>query len=486
MVNLTEIISAIDAIQVLGHTNKNIEMAHTNSKLVESNDLFIAIKGNTVDAHDFIESTIESGATAIICETLPTNLNPNICYIQVADPAAAAGRAIKTCYNNPDCQLKLIGVTGTNGKTTISTLLFSLFQNLGFKVGLLSTVENKINNKVIPSTHTTPEVSELYKLISQMVEEGVEYCFMEVSSHAIAQKRIAGLEFAGAIFSNLSHDHLDYHKSFAEYRDCKKELFDNLAKSSFAVTNKDDKNGAFMLQNTKAKKYFYGLKSICDFSTKIIETDFNGMEIEIDGQRFITTLVGEFNAFNLAAVYGAATLLNVDKNTLAIELSRLGKVKGRFEQINVISDNPIIVDYAHTPDALENVLTTINKIRKNNVKLTVVFGCGGNRDKTKRPEMGNIASRLANKVILTNDNPRNENPSDILNEIEQGIEGQYFKKIIRIEDRQQAIKNAIVSAEPGEVILIAGKGHENYQEINGVKHPFDDTQVALNILKNIL
>jgi len=485
MIPVKNIIDHLDAIQILGPTDLHVNLAHTDSRKIVENDVFIAVKGSTVNGHDFIAKAIELGSSVIVCEDLPATISENICYIQVLNSSLAAGACNKVCYGNPDEQLKLIGITGTNGKTTIATLLFNLFKNLGFGVGLISTVENRINENIIPSTHTTPEVSELYKLINAMVEDGVDYCFMEVSSHAISQHRIAGLQFDAALFSNLSHDHLDYHKTFAEYRDTKKQLFDQLSPEAFALVNKDDKNSLYMVQNTKATRYSYAQKSIGDFTSKILEADFNGMQIDLNGNQFWTPLVGGFNAINLTAVYGTAVLFDIPTDQLIVELSKLGRVKGRFELINPGHPNPIIIDYAHTPDALENVIDTINSIRKNSAGLTVVFGCGGDRDITKRPKMGAVAASKANRVILTNDNPRTEDPGKILKDIENGIEGQHFKKVLQIADREQAIKTAITTAGSGEVILIAGKGHETYQEINGVRHDFDDSEVAHKIIESI-
>ena len=485
MIVLKDILEELNVIQTLGNLELSIEHAHTDSRKVTMSDLFVAVHGNTVDGHEYISKAIENGSCAIVCESLPKKIEDGVAYIQVINSALAAGICNKVCYGKPDEELRLIGITGTNGKTTITTLLFNLFKNLGFGVGLISTVENRINEKIIPSTHTTPEVSELYQLIHSMVADGVDYCFMEVSSHAISQFRIAGLQFDAAIFSNLTHDHLDYHGSFANYRDTKKQLFDNLSSDAVALVNKDDKNGLLMMQNTKATRYTYSQKSISDFTSKILETDFNGMQIELNRHQFWTPLVGAFNAINLTAVYGIGVLFDIPSTELIIALSKLGKVKGRFELINPGGKNPVIVDYAHTPDALENVIKTINNIRKNSVSLTVVFGCGGDRDIAKRPKMGAIAAENANRVILTNDNPRTEDPSEILGDIEKGIEGQYYKNILQIQDREQAIKTAITTAQAGEVILIAGKGHESYQEVNGVRHDFDDSIVALKIIESI-
>ena len=485
MIALEDIVKELNVIQSIGSFDKSIRQAHTDSRQIQSGDLFIAVKGNTVDGHKYIPQAIKDGAIAIVTEVLPKEQQAGVTYIQVTNSAIAAGTCNKICYNKPDEKLRLVGVTGTNGKTTITTLLFNLFKNLGFGVGLISTVENRINERVIPSTHTTPEVSQLYKLIHSMVDDGVDYCFMEVSSHAISQFRIAGLQFDAAVFSNLSHDHLDYHGSFANYRDTKKQLFDNLSQDAFALVNKDDKNGLVMMQNTKATRYTYSQKSIGDFTSKILETDFNGMQIELNGKQFWSPLVGDFNAINLIAVYGVGVLFNIPSDQLIVSLSNLGKVKGRFELVNPGGINPVIIDYAHTPDALENVINTINNIRKNSVPLTVVFGCGGDRDVAKRPKMGAIASSKSNRVILTNDNPRTEDPTKILRDIEGGIEAQYYKKVLQIQDREQAIKTAITTAQPGEVILIAGKGHESYQEINGVRHDFDDSIVAQKIIESI-
>jgi UDP-N-acetylmuramoyl-L-alanyl-D-glutamate--2,6-diaminopimelate ligase len=408
-----------------------------------------------------------------------------ISYIQVSDVTEALGEITLQFYDEAADQLVIVGTTGTNGKTTVSTLLFELFTKLGYVCGLVSTVENRIGNKIIPSTHTTPNVIALHALFAQMVEEGCTHCFMEVSSHAIDQNRIAGIKFAGGIFTNITHDHLDYHKTFENYIKAKKRFFDQLPAESFAITNKDDKNGMVMLQNCKATKYSYGLRGTADFKVRVLESDFNGMLLQINGKDIWTSLVGDFNAYNFLAVYGAAFLITEGIEEIEVPLSALGRVNGRFEAIAGTDSKTAIIDYAHTPDALENVIKTINNIRQNGVKLITVVGCGGNRDAEKRPEMGGIAARLSDKAIFTSDNPRNEDPNTIINQMEAGVEVHLLKKILKITDRKEALKTAILLSDPGDVILVAGKGHETYQEIQGVKHPFDDKKIMAELFNQL-
>jgi UDP-N-acetylmuramoyl-L-alanyl-D-glutamate--2,6-diaminopimelate ligase len=445
----------------------------------------VAVKGTTVDGHQFIQKAVDAGTGAIVCETLPETLQKEVSYIKVNNSAEALGHIASNFYDNPSEKLKLVGITGTNGKTTTVTLLYNLFEQLGYKTGLLSTILNKIHNKTISSTHTTPDAVALNELLHDMVEAGCDYAFMEVSSHAIHQHRIAGLKFSGGIFSNITHDHLDYHKTFKDYLLTKKKFFDDLPFEAFALVNIDDKNGRVMLQNTRAAKYTYSLKSMADFKAKILESQFDNMLLDIDGHQIYTLLVGEFNAYNLLAVYATAVLLDQDKQEVLTLLSTLKGADGRFEVLRSKNNITVIVDYAHTPDALENVLKTINKIRTTNEQLITVVGAGGDRDREKRPKMARIASRLSNRIILTSDNPRNEDPNEIIKEMQAGIEIIKKNATLSIADRREAIKTALMMAQPGDIILIAGKGHENYQEINGVKHHFDDKEVVMEIFQNM-
>ena len=457
-----------------------------DSRKIVKDSLFVAQKGTSVDGHLYIDKAISLGATTIICEQLPSYLEANITFIQVEDSNKTLAIIASNFYDNPSSKLKLIGVTGTNGKTTVASLLYQLFKKSGYKTGLLSTVQILVDTTVFKATHTTPNSVTINYYLHQMVLLGVDYCFMEVSSHGIHQKRTEGLEFAGGIFTNLSHDHLDYHVSFASYRDVKKSFFDSLPKTAFALTNLDDKNGNIMLQNTKARKRTYALKTLADYKAKIIEKSFSGTLISINGTEFWTKLIGNFNAYNLAAIIGVAYELGLEKIEILTIISQLESVSGRFEYL--VSDNGVIaiVDYAHTPDALKNVLETINDIRTNNEKLITVIGCGGDRDKTKRPKMAHIASQLSNQAIFTSDNPRTENPETILEEMEIGVSAENLKKIITISDRRQAIKTACKFSETGDILLIAGKGHENYQEIRGERSHFDDlveVKKYFNLLK---
>lgn len=462
---------------VVGDTNVEIASIEIDSRKAGKNSLFIAQQGTVADSHMYIDNCIQNGAVAIVCETLPSVLSAGICYLQTDNSRNATGFLATAFYGNPSESLELVGITGTNGKTSVATMLFQLFSELGYLCGLISTVENKIGTNTIPSTHTTPDPIALNQLLLQMVNAGCRYCFMEVSSHAAHQGRINGLRFAGGLFTNITHDHLDYHITFDNYLDAKKSFFDRLDASSFALTNKDDKCGMVMLQNCKASKYTYGIRTAADFKVKILENDFNGMLLRIGEQEAWFQIVGEFNAYNLASVYGAAFLLGVKEDILVPALSKLKRVSGRFETIRSEKNVYGIVDYAHTPDALKNVLDTIKQIRTGNETLITVIGCGGNRDKAKRPLMAKIASELSDRVILTSDNPRDEDPENILDEMEAGIPGELYKKTLRITDRKSAIKTAVAMASKGDIILVAGKGHEKYQEVKGVKHPFDDKQV---------
>jgi len=480
---LTDILYKVSIEAVVGSTQVSVNNLHFDSRNVALNDVFVAIKGVTVDGHDYIDKAANQGALVIICEELPEKQVNGITYVQVHDSQKALAIMAANWYGNPSENLQLIGVTGTNGKTTVTSLLFQLFKNAGYKVGLISTVKVCIDTQEIPATHTTPDALQLQSHLAKMVDAGVTYCFMEVSSHGIHQKRTEGLHFKGGVFTNLSHDHLDYHSSFKEYRDVKKSFFDHLPKTAFALTNLDDKNGKVMLQNTKAKQVSYALKNYADYKINILEAGFEGMLLKVNEQEFWTKLIGDFNASNLAAVYAVASLLELEQLETLQLISNLESVSGRFQY--TISENKItaIVDFAHTPDALKNVLETINNIRTKNETLITVVGCGGDRDKTKRPKMGAIAAQLSDKVVFTSDNPRFEDPVEILKDIESGVEGQYFKKILTIENREQAIKTAVSMASSNDIILIAGKGHENYQDIKGKKTIFNDMEMVQQYLK---
>jgi UDP-N-acetylmuramoyl-L-alanyl-D-glutamate--2,6-diaminopimelate ligase len=484
MKSLNQLLTSVKNVKFHGDRELFIQGLTIDSRTVQPNYLYAAMFGTKVDGHDFVEKAIELGAKAILHSSEIAHIE-GISYIQVDDVSEALGQISLQFYDEAADNLIIVGTTGTNGKTTISTLLFELFTKLGYVCGLVSTVENRIANKIIPSTHTTPNTIALHALFNQMLEEGCTHCFMEVSSHSIDQNRIAGIKFAGGIFSNITHDHLDYHITFDNYIKAKKRFFDQLTPDAFAITNKDDKNGMVMLQNCKATKYTYGLKGNADFRLRVLESDFNGMLLQINGKDIWTSLVGDFNAYNFLAVYGAAFLLTEGEEEIDIPLSALGRVNGRFEAIAGTENKTAIVDYAHTPDALENVIKTINNIRQNGVNLITVIGCGGNRDSSKRPEMGLIASKLSDRVIFTSDNPRNEDPNAIIDAMDGGVEIQYKKKVLKITDRKEAIKTAILLSNPGDVILIAGKGHETYQEVNGVKHPFDDKQIISELFNEL-
>ncbi len=465
---------------VSGNTAIEINEIHFDSRSVGVNDVFVAQRGWQVDGHDYIEKAVSNGASVVVCEASPNAIPDSVTFIEVDNSSSALAVMASNFYGNPSSKLKLVGITGTNGKTTVATLLYELFLKANKKVGLLSTVKVMVNANAYKATHTTPDSIAINKHLANMVAEGVEYCFMEASSHGIHQKRSEGLTFTGGIFTNLSHDHLDYHKTFAEYRDVKKSFFDQLPKGAFALTNADDKNGLYMLQNTKASKSTYALKSYADSKAKILEKQFSGTLLSINGTEVWTKLIGEFNAYNLLAIATTAGLLGLDKIEVLTIISRLESVSGRFEY--VVSDQQVtgIVDYAHTPDALKNVLKTINDIRTGNETVITVVGCGGDRDRTKRPKMGNIASEFSNQVIFTSDNPRSEDPKDILDEIEKGVSPENFKKTLTIIDRKQAIKTACKLANQGDIILVAGKGHENYQEIKGERFHFDDLEELNN------
>ena len=454
-----------------------------DSRKCTEGSVFFAVRGTQVDGHDYIAKAIENGAKAVVCEHLPETQAEGVRYHVVDNSAQALGLAASAYYGNPSEKLHLVGVTGTNGKTTIATLLYRLFTDAGYMCGLLSTIENIIGKKVVPSTHTTCDQPELNALLSQMVEAGCEYAFMEVSSHSIDQDRIAGLHFDGGIFTNLTQDHLDYHKTLANYRDAKKKFFDNLPATAFALTNLDDKNGMVMLQNTKAAKKTYSLQHDADFKGLVMESYFDGMELKINGKAVSTYLVGRFNAYNLLAIYGAATLLGMPEEEVLQEVSKLHSASGRFQMVNSKDGIVGIVDYAHTPDALENVLSTINEIRTHNETLITVAGAGGNRDSDKRPKMAAAAVKMSDRLIITSDNPRFEEPEEIIRQMKVGVPGECYNKVLCITDRREAIRTAVALAKKGDIILMAGKGHETYQDVKGVKHHFDDREELDNAFK---
>ena len=482
---LKDILYNVALQSVQGTTDIVVNSIQYDPRKVEKNNLFVAIKGVHSDGHSFIEKAIENGASVIVAETLPEHKIENITYVEVQSSSSALAFMAANFYQHPSENLRLIGVTGTNGKTTVASLLYNLFKAAGYKVGLISTVKIMVDNTSHSTSHTTPDSLVINSYLQQMNNVGVEFCFMEVSSHGIHQHRTEGLAFEGGIFTNLSHDHLDYHSSFAEYRDVKKSFFDGLSKTAFALTNVDDKNGRIMVQNTKAKTYSYAMKSYADYRTQILENHFKGLLLKINDNEIWVKLIGSFNAYNLAAVFACADILGLENDELLRLMSTLENVSGRFEYFVTPNNITVIVDYAHTPDALKNVLHTINDIRTQNELLISVVGCGGDRDKTKRPKMGHIASALSSKVIFTSDNPRSENPDSIISEMEQGVEPQNFKKIMAITNRKQAIKAACQLARTNDIILVAGKGHESYQEINGKRSAFNDYEVALDYLNQL-
>lgn len=476
---LQEVLYKTSLISVSGNTDTEVTGVCIDSRNIQPGNLFIALRGVAADGHQFIDKAITGGAVAIVCEALPAAIAAGVVYIQVENSAAAAGIMAHNFYGNPSVQLQLVGVTGTNGKTTVATLLYQLFSGLGYKCGLISTVQNHIGNAILPATHTTPDTVQLNQLLKRMVDEGCSYVFMEVSSHAIDQHRINGLEFAGGIFTNITHDHLDYHKTFDEYIRVKKQFFDGLPKAAFAITNIDDKRGMVMVQNTKALVKTYSLKAVSDFKGKVLDNGIMGLHMNIDGQEVHFRLIGEFNAHNLLAVYGAAVCLGQGKYEVLQMLSTLNGAEGRFEYIMSPAERVIaIIDYAHTPDALLNVLATIKKLKKGFEQVITVAGCGGNRDKTKRPVMAEVACEYSDKVIFTSDNPRFEDAGEIIKEMEAGVPAAARRKCISIADRKEAIKIAISLANNEDIVLVAGKGHEKYQEINGVKYHFDDKEVV--------
>lgn len=469
---------------IRGNVNVDISDLNIDSRKVAPGDMFVAIKGSVTDGHKYISKAIELGAVAVVCEILPEELSDNVTYVVVDNSEAVVGPLATMLFGNPTSKLKLVGVTGTNGKTTIATVLYNLFRRLGYKAGLLSTVCNYVDSEAVPTDHTTPDPVTLNRLLARMVDAGCEYAFMEVSSHSVVQHRIDGLTFAGGIFTNLTRDHLDYHKTFENYLKAKKTFFDNLPADAFAITNKDDRNGEIMLQNTKASRYTYSVQSPADFKARILESHFEGMLLEINSEEVAVQFVGRFNVSNLLAVYGAAVLLDEDKHEILVAMSALHPVSGRFETLRSPKGYTAIVDYAHTPDALVNVLNTIHDVLDGGGNVITVVGAGGNRDKGKRPIMAHEAARLSNKLIITSDNPRFENPQDIINDMLAGLEPEEIQRTLCIPDRKEAIRTACMMAVKGDVILVAGKGHENYQEINGVKHHFDDKEVILDIFDN--
>lgn len=482
---LKDILYKVPMEAVTGSTAITVNNIHFDSRKVEMNDVFVAIVGTISNGHEYIKTALNNGALAVICEELPETIVNGVTYVQVENSQVALAHMANNFYDNPSSNLKLVGVTGTNGKTTVATLLYNLFTKAGYKVGLLSTVNVMIAEKIYPATHTTPDSLTINSYLKMMNVEGVEFCFMEVSSHGIAQHRTTALQFAGGIFTNLSHDHLDYHKDFAEYRDVKKRFFDELPASAFALTNNDDKNGEVMLQNTKAKKYTYSLKSFADYNAQILENQFSGLLLKLNGNEVWSKLIGNFNAYNILAIYATGELLGLNNTENLQYISELNSVSGRFQYVVSKQKITAIVDYAHTPDALKNVLETVNSIRTKNEDLITVVGCGGDRDKTKRPKMGHIASALSTKVIFTSDNPRTEDPDKILEAVEAGVEPQNFKKTMSVVNRKQAIKTACQLAKPNDIILIAGKGHETYQEINGKRSDFDDFKIVNEFLAEL-
>jgi UDP-N-acetylmuramoyl-L-alanyl-D-glutamate--2,6-diaminopimelate ligase len=484
--NLQELLYKVSFVKIIGSTNVEVADIAFDSRKVKAASLFVALKGTQSDGHTYISQTIIAGAKVIVLEDMPANLDDNITYIKVLDSNIALGIIAANFYDNPSEKIKLVGVTGTNGKTTIVSLLTQLFSILNVKVGMLSTIQNKIIDKIIPSTHTTPDALQINFLLNEMIAQGCEYCFMEVSSHAIAQGRISGLNFTGGVFTNLTQDHLDYHNSFAEYRDVKKLFFDLLPKSAFALTNKDDKNGMKMLEGTKAQQYTYSLKSVSNYKCRVLENQFEGMLLNINKVDVWVKLIGDFNAYNMLSVYAVANQFGFEDHEVLTALSMLTSPEGRFQYLQSEEKITAIVDYAHTDDALKNVLATVNNIRTNTEQLITVVGCGGDRDKAKRPLMAAVACNLSNQVILTSDNPRSENPDAIIEDMMQELDPVQQKKVLVIIDRKQAIKTACRLASANDIVLVAGKGHEKYQEINGEKFPFDDLEElkqSLNIIK---
>ncbi len=484
MKKLKDIIVNLEIKKLIGSSGMMIQDIVFDSRKINEGSLFVAQIGTNVDGHDFIELAIQKGAKVIVCQILPENHDASVCYIQVEDSNKALGTLASEFYDNPSRKLKLVGVTGTNGKTTIVTLLYRLFKELGYKTGLLSTIENLIDGECIQATHTTPDTIQINQILDKMVKAGVSHAFMEVSSHAASQDRIFGLQFAGGVFTNLTHDHLDYHKTFDEYLSAKKKFFDYLPVASFALSNSDDKRGQVMLQNTKADRSTYGLRGVADFNTKIISNQFDGLELDIEQQSVWFKLIGKFNAYNILAVYASAILLGEDKLNVLTLMSNMQAAEGRFDQLQSKSNINVIIDYAHTPDALENVLNTIASIRTGNEQLITVVGTGGNRDKLKRPIMAQIACDNSDRVILTSDNPRDEDPDQIIEDMKAGLDAVQIRKVLSITKREEAIKTALILATSGDIVLLAGKGHEKYQVIKGQNLPFDEKEIVNQILMN--
>ncbi|MBD1432809.1 UDP-N-acetylmuramoyl-L-alanyl-D-glutamate--2,6-diaminopimelate ligase [Sphingobacterium sp. DN00404] len=476
---LRELLHAIPVQQLEGLLEVDVLSVCFDSRKVSADSLFVAVRGVHTDGHLYLDKAVENGAKVLVLDTLPEKLHEEITYVVVADTSYVLGLLASNFYGDPSKGLKLVGITGTNGKTTIATLLFNLFKSLGYHVGLLSTVENKIGDRVIPATHTTPDPIALNMLLREMVDEGCDYCFMEVSSHAVVQQRIAGLRFAGGIFSNITHDHLDFHGTFDHYIKAKKKFFDDLDRFAFALTNVDDRNGTVMLQNTFAHKKTYGLKTMADFKAKVVESHLDGMLLQVDGHEVWVKLVGGFNAYNLLAVYGAAILLEQETMKVLTAMSDIAGAEGRFDVVRSTNGTVGIVDYAHTPDAVENVLSTIRELRKGGQQIITVLGCGGDRDKTKRPEMAEVAVRLSDKVIITSDNPRTEDPMAIIRDMEAGVDSKDRKHVFTIAERKEAIRAACHLAQAGDIVLVAGKGHEKYQEVQGVRYHFDDKEILI-------
>ncbi|MEQ9442334.1 MAG: UDP-N-acetylmuramoyl-L-alanyl-D-glutamate--2,6-diaminopimelate ligase [Cyclobacteriaceae bacterium] len=490
MKSLKDILYHVSLRAVEGATDVPVAAVHFDSRKVEADSVFVAVSGTQVDGHQYISTALEKGATSVVCEKMPEEKQEGVTYVEVANSAKALGHMAANFFDNPAARLQLVAVTGTNGKTTVVTLLHQLFMQLGYQVGLLSTVNNKINDEVIPATHTTPDAVQLNALLAKMVRQGCTHAFMEASSHAIVQQRMAGLTLAGAIFTNISHDHLDYHKTFEEYIKAKKKLFDDLPKAAFALVNIDDKRGRIMVQNTSAQVKTFSLRSMSDFKAKVLTNSLQGLELEISGDTIAAKpvwfpLIGDFNAYNLLATFGAAVLLEEENEEVLTQLSGVQPARGRFEQIHAPNGVTAIVDYAHTPDALENVLKTIQNVRTNNETVICIVGCGGDRDKAKRPKMAAIAAERSDKVILTSDNPRSEDPEEIIRDMQAGVSPSHYKKVVSITNRKEAIKTACMMAEKDDIILVAGKGHETYQEIKGVKHDFDDKQVLEEIFQEL-
>lgn len=485
MKKLKDILYKVSLLEVYGFTDRDVSSLTFDSRNVQKDALFIAVKGTQADGHQYIQQAVEKGASAVVCEAMPEKFSEGVTYVKVRDSSVALGIIAHNYFDEPSTKMKVIAVTGTNGKTTTVTLLYRMMRHLGFNAGLLSTVQNQINDEVIPATHTTPDAIQLNGLLAVMAEKGCTHCFMEASSHAIVQNRIKGLQFAGAVFTNITHDHLDYHKTFREYLDAKKKLFDELPTGAFALINLDDRHARVMVQNTRAKVYTYSLKRASDFRLKILESAFSGLVVSIDNQEVHSRLIGEFNAYNILAVYATAILMGIEKMQALKAISSLGAAEGRFDYFISPKKKIIgIIDYAHTPDALKNVLSSIHAIRTGNEQVITVVGCGGNRDKEKRPVMARIACEMSSKIVLTSDNPRNEKPEEILQQMQQGVTPQCRRKALSIVDRREAIRTACSLAHPGDIILLAGKGHEKYQEIAGKKYPFDDKEILKETLKD--